>query len=241
VLPCTVSQMPSARPFRIIPCAEWGARPPRQAVTTLSVRPRRIIFHHTAGHVPNLSTGETYAEALRYARSIQAYHMDRNGWIDSGHNFLVTRGGFILEGRHRSRELVQKGKMVVSAHCPGQNDQPGIEHEHVDPEAMTPIQHEAAVWLAAWICRHAEIDPSEIKGHRDYYATACPGSLYRILPAFRAQVAKAVKGKPKPPYQVHIVDKDGSEHWQAASKLRATRLWTRFLRGQFKSIEFERR
>ena len=50
--------------------------------------------------------------------------MDHNGWIESGHNFLVSRGGLILEGRHRSIEMVQNATMVVSAHCPGRTTSP---------------------------------------------------------------------------------------------------------------------
>jgi hypothetical protein len=128
----------SPLPFRVIPCTEWGAAQPKGALSRVG-KPVRTIFHHTAGHVPNLSAGETYEEARAYARAIQRSHF-RNGWLDSGHNFLVTRGGYILEGRHRSLAEIRAGKMVASAHCLGQNDQPGIEHEQVDPQALTPIQ-----------------------------------------------------------------------------------------------------
>jgi N-acetylmuramoyl-L-alanine amidase len=190
--------MPLPKPFRIIPCKEWGAVPASGAIPRVG-KPDRIIFHHTAGHHPNLdaSSGESYVEAAAYARAVQHYHMAGNGWLDSGHNFLVCRNGFIFEGRHGSLDAVSAGRMVQSAHCVGQNDQPGIEHEHVDPEEMTPIQRDASVWLMAWICDHTTIVPSAIHGHREYNLTSCPGSLfYPDLPGLRASVAAELAKNP---------------------------------------------
>ena len=60
--------------------------------------------------------------------------MESNGWNDSGHNFLACRNGLILVGRHMSLPAIRQDRMVVSAHCPGHNEQPGIEHEHEGDE-----------------------------------------------------------------------------------------------------------
>src|ERR1051325_6109120 len=133
--------MSSPLPFRGIPCSDRGAAPAKGAIARTNP-PVRTIFHHTAGHALGVADGESYQEAVSYARSVQQSHF-RNGWIDSGHNFLVTRGGWIFEGRHGSLDAVKSGHMVVSAHCPGQNDQPGIEHEQIDPEGMTQVQRAA--------------------------------------------------------------------------------------------------
>jgi len=174
-------------PFRVIPCAEWGASDPSGAIARAG-KPERSIFHHTAGHVPNSAAGETYLEGVAYARSIQRYHKSQ-GWVDSGHNFLVTRGGYIFEGRHGSLASIRVGRMVVSAHCPGQNDQPGVEHEHQGSEAMTPIQREASVWLHAWIAESCGITPPNLMlPHRRYFSTSCPGSIDKEIPALRARV-----------------------------------------------------
>ena len=234
------------KPFRIIPCGEWRAAPPKSAIQIVSAKPVRAIFHHTAGHHAELDgkfATVNYAESIAYAKSIQAFHMKGNGWVDSGHNFLVTRGGYILEGRHRSIAQVQRGQMVVSAHCPGQNEQPGVEHEHIDPEPMTAIQYEAAVWLYAWICRSCKIDPKQIKGHRDYFATACPGSLYSKLPQLRKDVAKALA----PPssggkaFSIDITDKDGGKSFEDASRASAVKRFAQFIPGgKFKEITFRR-
>jgi len=185
--------------FRIIPCAEWGAKPPSHSIVPAG-RPSRIIFHHTAGHHPELDhqPGETLAEAVAYARAIQHSHMSPSStdpskpWADTGNNFLVTRAGFVFEGRHGSLAAIKAGRMVVSAHCPTQNSQPGIEHEQMDAEPLTPIQWQASVWLHAWICSKTGIKPAEIHGHREFHATECPGALFADLPRFRKDVAEAL-------------------------------------------------
>jgi hypothetical protein len=37
----------------------------------------------------------------------------------------------VLQGRWLTVSAIEAGHMVVSAHCPGQNGQIGIEHEHL--------------------------------------------------------------------------------------------------------------
>jgi hypothetical protein len=193
----------SPLPFRVIPCDEWGASKPNGAIQRVG-RPGGSVFHHTAGHVPNLSAGETYAEACAYARAIQKQHMGQ-GWVDSGHNFLITRGGFILEGRHGSLISLKAGQMVRSAHCPhsnpNTNEWPGVEHEHDGSEAMTPIEKQASVWLHARICTWAGIKPSDpdlMAPHKRYFATACPGSLTRSIAAIRKGVVEELSADDEP-------------------------------------------
>jgi hypothetical protein len=203
------------KPFRVIPCTEWGAHAPRAPIQLVNRKPVRALFHHTAGHHAELDgdhSTESYRESVGYAKAIQNYHMNGNGWNDSGHNFLVTRSGYIFEGRHRSLEMVARGKMVVSAHCPGQNEQPGVEIEHNGSEPMTAIQNEAAVWLFAWLCQVGGFPASSIAGHRDFYATACPGALYPGLPQFRNAVGRALAPPSAPPthvYKTTITDSAG--------------------------------
>ena len=193
--------------FRIIPCAEWGAAPPRGSIAAAG-RPNKIICHHTAGHHPELDhvPGETYAEAVAYAKAVQQSHFSR-GWLDTGNNFLVTQSGHIFEGRHGSLAAINAGKMVVSAHCPGENDQPGIEHEQLGNEPMTPIQRQASVWLHAYICRKTGIAPSAIHGHREYFATDCPGVLFADLGSLRNDVAAALAPAQ---YVISVIEENGN-------------------------------
>jgi hypothetical protein len=162
----------------IIECSEWGARKPKHGLQLVG-KSKRVIFHHTAGHHHEISipSDQSKAESMRYAREIQAYHISE-GWNDSGHNFLVCRNGLILQGRWLTLSAIEAHHMVISAHCPGQNDQIGIEHEHLGTEKMTSKQWLASARLQAWIADQyglktvLSVDP-----HSKYYATACPANL----------------------------------------------------------------
>jgi hypothetical protein len=174
----------------IIGCDEWGARPPSGPITVWDQRPVRIIVHHTATrNVEDYSRG-----AAEYvARTIQDFHMDGRGWFDTGQNFTISRGGYVLEGRHRSLEALRAGdRHVEGAHCTGQNvESVGIENEGTY-STLTPPD---VLWtrlraMCAYICYQYGIAPTELAGHRDYRDTLCPGdALYAMLPRLRTEVA----------------------------------------------------
>lgn len=177
----------------IVDCAGWGARPNSAIVPIWNRRPVKILVHHTAS--PNV-TDYSRAAADRLARAVQNFHMDSRGWLDTGQHFTISRGGFVLEGRHRSLEVLQAGRQQVEgAHCTGQNIVAvGIENEGIYTDADPP----AALWdslrvTCAYICTQYGIAPTELYGHRDFKNTACPGDrLYGMLPRLRREVAAAM-------------------------------------------------
>lgn len=182
----------------IASCATWGARPASGTITVQSSRPTMVIVHHTAG--PN-GTDYSQSAAFSIARSIQNYHMDHNGWIDSGQQFTIGRGGHIMEGRHRSLEVLGGGtRHVVGAHTSGQNTVAlGIENigTYITASPTTALWN-SLVNLVAYMCQQYAISPSRIYGHRDYNNTQCPGDrLYAMLPQLRNEVA-AKLGSPDP-------------------------------------------
>ncbi|MEO3819438.1 N-acetylmuramoyl-L-alanine amidase [Plantactinospora sp. B24E8] len=189
----------AVEPPTIASCATWGARTPG-SLSVISSNPDKILIHHTAG--PN-STTYTQAHAYSVARSIQNFHMNDNGWSDSGQHFTISRGGYVMEGRHNSLTRLRAGSgMVVGAHCPGQNDKAiGIENEGTYTSATPPAAlYDRLVQFCAYICDQYGIAASRIYGHRDYVATACPGNvLYGMLPQLRADVADALSGGGTPP------------------------------------------
>jgi Putative peptidoglycan binding domain/N-acetylmuramoyl-L-alanine amidase len=185
---------------KVITTAEWGARSPKAGTFHFDrTIPRYVIVHHTDNqNPPNNPSKSTIEGATRFARDIQKFHMDTNGWSDSGHNFLNTTGGFVLEGRHGSLEAVKQGVCIQSAHAaqdPGKlangNQSPGIENEgNFMTFPMIPKQWESLVELCASLCDSCNISPTNIKGHRDFSDTDCPGDwLYSQLPRLRQAVA----------------------------------------------------
>ncbi|RSS54682.1 N-acetylmuramoyl-L-alanine amidase [Streptomyces sp. WAC07061] len=175
---------------RITDCDGWGAREASEEVVVLDTRPERIIVHHTAS--ANVSDySQERAHAL--ARAIQRFHMDTQGWIDTGQHFTVSRGAFVLEGRHHSLAALESGdRLVRGAHCVGQNSVAiGIENEGTYTTQEPPAaQFSTLADLCAQVCRQYDLSPSEIYGHRDFNSTACPGDrLYAMLPRLRQDVA----------------------------------------------------
>jgi N-acetyl-anhydromuramyl-L-alanine amidase AmpD len=167
----------------------WGGQQPRGTLQVLNSRPTKILVHHT--QYPNssdTSTSQIYARA----REIQLDHFSR-GWSDSGQNFLIGRGGHILEGRRGSLSALQSGtRHVVGAHCPGRNsDSVGIENDGSYMSVLPPsAQYSKLVAFCAYICQQYGIASSQIFGHRDFIATDCPGnSFYAKLPQLRSEVA----------------------------------------------------
>ncbi len=175
----------------------WGARSPSSAVQLLSNKPTYIVVHHTA---TSNTTATTQSAAFSLARGIQNFHMDSNGWIDTGQQFTVSRGGYAMEGRHRSLERLNLGSgMIRGAHVGAGNvnsESIGIENEGLYTSFTPPTAlYNKLVGLCAYICDKYGIASSQIFGHRDFMATACPGNiLYGMLPGLRSDVAAARAG-----------------------------------------------
>jgi len=188
---------PAGAAVTIASCDDWGARPPSEPVTLLSSNPNKILVHHTA--TAN-STDYSLSHAYALARSIQNHHMDTRGFIDTGQHFTISRGGYVLEGRHRSLERLRAGQgHIVGAHCTGQNDQSiGIENEGTYTSVAPPAAlYSQLVNLCVDICTQYGLPASQIYGHRDFAATECPGNvLYGMLPQLRADVAARVLSWP---------------------------------------------
>lgn len=178
---------------RIFSTGEWGALPPRTSIPVLADRPTSIVVHHTT----NSNTSDfSQRRAFTVAREIQRFHMNdpRRRWLDTGQHFTVSRGGFILEGRHRSLEIARRGRgHVLGAHAgPNCNRRAvGIENEGTYGAALPPAgQRRALTELCAWLCRQYGIAPANIRGHRECSPTDCPGdSLFALLPELRRDVA----------------------------------------------------
>ena len=182
----------------IISCSEWGAAAARSSIS-MSSTPRNIVVHHMAS---SNSTGTTRAAAIAIAKQVQGWHF-ANGWSDTGQHFSVSRGGYILEGRHRTIEGLNNGSVFpVGAHVGGHNSTSlGIETEgNFTSTQPTSAQWNALVTLIAYLCQTYGLGVSAIKGHRDFGSTACPGdAFYPRLQELRTAVSKVLGGGTVPP------------------------------------------
>ena len=184
---------PSAQFPWIIDCDTWGARPPSSAIQTSTNTTNKIIVHHM--DFPNV-TDYSRAHAIQLAKDCQNLHMDTNGWADTGQHFTVSRGGYVLEGRHQSLSTLDAGQhQVVAAHCPGENGNAiGIENEGTYITATPPSgQIYSLVQLCVAVCQQYRLNPWDIFGHWDFTTTDCPGiAFYKMFPSVRSKVADAM-------------------------------------------------
>lgn len=170
---------------------DWGARPPAEPIVVEDHPPTYIVVHHTAepGNTEDFSREHAFA----ISQSIQRFHMDTRGWIDTGQQFTISRGGFITEGRHRSLEALDGGRRhVQGANVRDHNSQViGIENEGLyTTENVPDDQWSSLIDLVTYMASQYDIRPGLIKGHRDFNATQCPGDvLYARLPELRIEVA----------------------------------------------------
>ncbi|MEB3191496.1 MAG: N-acetylmuramoyl-L-alanine amidase [Snowella sp.] len=182
---------------KVITTSEWGAKPAKASFD--KTVPKFIVIHHTDNqNPPNDASKGTVEGGKQLARDIQKFHMNTNGWSDSGHNFLNTTGGILLEGRHGTLDAVKQGMCIRSAHAAqqgnrlaGGNQSPGIENEgNFMTFNMGQKQWDSLVELCVSLCKSCNIDPKNIRGHREFSNTDCPGDwLFSQLHLLRQEVA----------------------------------------------------
>ncbi|GAA4917742.1 peptidoglycan recognition protein family protein [Streptomonospora salina] len=182
-----------ARP-RIYNRGDWNARKPEDWAAVRSTPPDRIVVHHTA---TGNSSNRSRDHAFRLSRSIQNYHMDSNGWDDTGQQLTISRGGHVMEGRNRSLQAIGDENHVVGAHTANHNSHTiGIENEGSYMSQTPPRElMTALIETCAWLCLGYGLDPATaIVGHRDFNATNCPGDkLYGMLPGLRTDVRSRLR------------------------------------------------
>ncbi|MCK2218864.1 N-acetylmuramoyl-L-alanine amidase [Actinomadura sp. ATCC 31491] len=146
---------------------DWNARAPRGDYTQLDSA-KGVKVHYTGGRVdPGIVSD--HDECVALVRSIQAYHMDGNGWIDIGYSFVGCPHRKVFEGRGLHHLPAANGPGLNAGHYAvlGLVGNAGL----VQP--TDPILH--AILDAVDHVRARGAAGKEIKGHRDGYSTDCPG------------------------------------------------------------------
>ncbi|WP_345658321.1 peptidoglycan recognition protein family protein [Streptomyces siamensis] len=194
-----------ARPH-IVTRRGWGADESlRESGFVYTKKVKAAFVHHTA-------SGNNYScsQAPSVIRSIYRYHVKSSGWRDIGYNFLVDKCGNIYEGRAGGVT-----KAVMGAHTLGFNSNSmgiavigSFDSSKPPAAAVTGIAK-----LTAWKLGLFGANPrgktylksgggnlyrkgknvrlNVISGHRDGFATDCPGQkLYGKLGSARKAAAR---------------------------------------------------
>lgn len=201
----------AARPYigprpRIVTRRGWGADE--------SLRERGFVYTSTvkAAFVHHTASGNNYAcrDAPAVIRSMYRYHVLSSGWRDFGYNFAIDKCGTIYEGRAGGVANAVRG-----AHTMGFNTNSmgiaviGSYSTTAPPAAAVRAVAQLTAWKLGLFGRDPRakttltsgggnrypkgtaVSMNVISGHRDGFATECPGArLYSQLPPTRTASAR---------------------------------------------------
>ncbi|MGW7416276.1 peptidoglycan recognition protein family protein [Streptomyces sp. NPDC054863] len=196
----------SAKPYigarpRIVLRKAWGADEKLKEKGNVYTKTIKVAFvHHSAS-----GNGYSCSQSGSVLRSIYRYHVKSSGWRDFGYNFAVDKCGNVYEGRAGG-----VAKPVLGAHTLGFNSHSmGIAVLGTYTRANPPAAAVNAVAkLTAWKLGLHGANPkgaayltsggsnlykkgrsvrlNVVSGHRDGFATECPGGrLYKKLGSAR--------------------------------------------------------
>jgi hypothetical protein len=177
----------------LITRSDWGAQEADGPLSSLEGY-EFIVIHHSA-------TNFSETDGKKNVRKLQSMHIDGRGWVDIGYHFLVDASGNVYQGRayFEDRPLADKPELAMGAHVGGQNSgKIGIcligcfeaeESGCSRPDTISSTEMEKLAEFCAFLSKTYEIPVDNIKGHRDFKATACPGSnAYKQLGELRKKV-----------------------------------------------------
>ncbi|MEU2111511.1 N-acetylmuramoyl-L-alanine amidase [Streptomyces sp. NPDC019507] len=190
----------------------WGAKPWDGDPADVSLSKRTEFFVHYHGGVPAHSTG------VAVPREVEKIHLG-NKWAGVGYNFMVDQDGSIYEGR---------GWGLQGAHCPDHNVSGFGVYVAIGGDQKPTDKALASVRaLYDEACRKTGRALAK-RGHKDGFATACPGKhLYAWVkdgmpvpkgakPPAQAPAQPPKGPAPKPPRIVALAAgvKPGAKHKQ---------------------------
>jgi len=115
------------------------------------------------------------------AESFRDYHINHNGWSDIGYHYVINNG---KHRKHYNGEIeAGRPENVTPAAVRGYNTGSiAICLVGARNKDFTVGQFESLEWLLKDIMDRYDIEPENIKGHRDYSTKAKP--IYKNCPCF---------------------------------------------------------
>jgi hypothetical protein len=148
----------------IVPRSQWSARPP--AANRPVHTPDRITIHHSASG--------NRVHGPQGVRAIQDFHMNPpprgRGWSDIAYHFLVDQDGTIYQGNPENRQ----GSHVLDQN---RGNLGIVLLGNFDNGNPTDAQMKATAHLLKHLSTkyNIQLNRTNVKGHGERMATACPG------------------------------------------------------------------
>lgn len=183
--------------MKLVTRAQWGAKPSKYNLVYIAST-KGVKIHYEGTAVPaSLAEPENHSKCDDRMRDIQASHLAnaKENYSDIAYNFAVCPHGYVYEGRgvHRQtgangNQVLNKGHYAVLAFLGNSG-------------LVTPTEAQlGGLRDAIELCRSKGEAGSEILGHRDGYATQCPGDkLYAWVKKGAPRPAGSVPSQPTNP------------------------------------------
>jgi hypothetical protein len=141
---------------------------------------------------------DDHSDCVNLVKAIRKSHLanTRENYSDIAYNLIVCRHGYVFEGRGKRKRTGANGNQDLNKAHYAVMALLGSKGDTAPTDAMI----EGIKWAIAYL-RSAGAG-KEIKGHRDGYATACPGEpLYALVKGGKLEPdVKTPAPKPKPVY-----------------------------------------
>ncbi|MGK4583494.1 peptidoglycan recognition protein family protein [Kitasatospora sp. HPMI-4] len=152
--------------------AQWGAVPPSSDWTYIASTDG-VKIHYEGTEVPaDLTGADQHGRCAGRVRDIQASHMANTseGWIDIAYNAVVCPHGSVFEGRGLHHKTGANGNSALNAAHYAVCAMVGDSGLTEPTDDMLGGLRDAIEWF-----QQQGGAGDQIEGHRDGYATDCPG------------------------------------------------------------------
>lgn len=141
---------------------------------------------------------ETHADCVDLVKAIRKSHLanPQENYSDIAYNLVVCRHGYVFEGRGKRKRTGANGNQDLNKAHYAVMGLLGSKGDTTPTDEMIEGIKDAIAYM------RSNGAGKEIKGHRDGYATACPGeALYALVKAGRLEPeVKTSAPAPKPVY-----------------------------------------
>lgn len=155
---------------------------PESAAPTQVSNPVGVKIHYEGTYVPVVD----HSRCAKRWTEIRNSHLanKEEGYSDVAYNLAVCRHGFVLEGRGAGRRTGANGNQSLNAAHYAVLVMIGSEGDTQPTAEAIAATKEAIQYLRT----HFKPAGREIKGHRDGFATSCPGGpLYDLVKSGRLE------------------------------------------------------
>jgi len=164
----TVKEMSYPDNLQVFKRADWGWKALTDTIPQHSIS--RITLHH--GGVEFTAD----KDVQDYIRTMQDWSRSDKKWIDIPYHWMIDLNGKIYEARpinypgDTNTDYDVRGHALINV----------IGNYEV--QILKPVQLDAVIQLSALLAKQYNVKPEDIRGHKDYTETLCPGkNFYRYL------------------------------------------------------------